>query len=180
MKTLRKFYRNGLLAILFVLLQPTTQAEVDLEYEIKAAYLYKFVQLTEWPTGSLPPEGQTITLGVFGKNPFGAALTPLNGKMAKGRTIRVKEVSTLAEAKICQIVFIAMSDSAQLSEAMKVLAAANVLTIGETTGFATSGGLINFIEERNKIRFEINQVAARKLGFNISSELLKIARLVKA
>jgi hypothetical protein len=55
-----------------------------------------------------------------------------------------------------------------------------VLTVGETQGFADGGGIINFIEENNKIRFEINAEAARRTGLNISSELLKLARLVKS
>ena len=47
-------------------------------------------------------------------------------------------------------------------------------------GFADGGGIINFIEENNKVRFEINAEAARRTGLNISSELLKLARLVKS
>src|SRR5947208_3342483 len=39
---------------------------------------------------------------------------------------------------------------------------------------------INFVEENNKVRFEINAEAARRTGLNISSELLKLARLVRS
>ena len=57
---------------------------------------------------------------------------------------------------------------------------ARVLTVSEIDGFAQQGGIINFISERNKVRFEINPDAARRLGLNISSELLKLAKVVKS
>ena len=60
------------------------------------------------------------------------------------------------------------------------LKGARILTVGEFGGFAELGGVINFISERNKVRFEINTDAARSTGLTISSELLKLAKLVKS
>jgi hypothetical protein len=149
------------------------------EYEIKAAYLYNFIHYVDWPTNAFPP-GDTITIGVAGDNPFGPALDPLNGKMIKGRKLAVKKVTTAAERKACQILFISPSERARLPELLAELKDAKVLTVSETEGFAERGGIINFVEERNRIRFEINPEAARRTGFTISSELLKLARIVRS
>jgi len=155
------------------------QGAENREYEIKAAFLYKFINYVEWPGNALPA-GDTITLGVVGDDPFGPALDPLNGKMVKGRKLVVKKVSTPAERKACQILFISPSEKPRVAQLLGELKDAKVLTISETEGFAERGGIINFIEERNKIRFEINPEAARRTGFTISSELLKLARIVKS
>jgi len=53
-----------------------------------------------------------------------------------------------------------------------------VLTVGETDRFAQSGGVINFILEENKVRFEINSETAARARLKISSKLLALARIV--
>jgi hypothetical protein len=172
----------ALLALLMILGAPGPSAfgaGVSREYEIKAAYLYNFINYIEWPDQSLPPVGGTITIGVLGENPFGGALAPLNGKQTKGRTLAVKELATLDDLKNCQIVFISSSEKARFAQILASLKDSKILTVSEIDGFAEQGGMINFISERNKVRFEINQDAARSKGLTISSDLLKLAHLVK-
>jgi len=156
------------------------QGALQREYEIKAAYLYNFINYINWPEQALPPAGGTITIGVIGENPFGSALAPLAGKRIKGRILAVKECASLADAATCQIVFISPSERPKLEEILKGLKDAKVLSVSEIDGFAERGGMINFVSERNKVRFEINPEAARRTGLTISSELLKLARVVKS
>jgi uncharacterized protein DUF4154 len=151
------------------------QSASQREYEIKAAYLYNFIKYVDWPS-----YGDTITIGVLGGNPFGPALAPLNGKIVKGRRVVVRELDSVRDAQKCQIIFVSASERQRLQEIFESLRSARVLTVGETQGFADGGGMINFIEENNKVRFEINADAARRTGLNISSELLKLAKLVKS
>ena len=143
--------------------------------QIKAAYLYNFIKYVDWPS-----YGDTISIGVLGYDPFGTALAPLNGKVVKGRRLVIKHLDSVREAQQCQIIFVSSSEKQRLQEIFESLRSARVLTVGETQGFADGGGIINFIEENNKVRFEINADAARRTGLNISSELLKLARLVKS
>lgn len=163
----------------FILGQGTQKASAEnlssREYEIKAAYLYNFIKYVDWPSA-----GDTITIGVLGGNPFGSALGPLNGKIVKGRRLMVKEISSVSDAQRCQIIFVSSTERQRLQEIFESLKSARVLTVGETQGFADGGGIIGFIEENNKVRFEINTDAARRTGLNISSELLKLAKLVKS
>lgn len=156
------------------------QSALQREYEIKAAYLYNFINYIDWPAGALPPEGGTITIGIVGESRFGPALEPLNGKQIKGRTLAVKQIPSGKELEQCQIVFICPSEKSRLPEILGQLKDARVLTVSEIEGFAEQGGIINFISEHNKVRFEINPDAARRTGLNVSSELLKLAKLVKS
>jgi hypothetical protein len=156
------------------------QSAILREYEIKAAYLYNFIRYIDWPADTLPPAGGTITIGILGDNLFGPAIVPLNGKPIKGRTLAVKQITAPKDMEECQIVFICASEKARLAEILGQLKESKALTVSEIDGFASQGGIINFIYERNKVRFEINPDAARRTGLTLSSELLKLARLVKS
>jgi hypothetical protein len=170
----------GCVGVSFTPLPVTAQSATQREYEIKAAYLYNFINYIEWPAEALPATGGAITIGVLGDNPFGAALNPLNGKTVKGRTLVVKQVGSVKELEQCQIAFVCSSEKGRVGEILNQLKDQHILTVADFDGFAAQGGIINFVSERNKVRFEINLDAARRLGLTISSELLKLAKLVKS
>jgi hypothetical protein len=58
------------------------------------------------------------------------------------------------------------------------LSSANILFVGESLGFATSDGAINFIKRDGKIKLEINRKALTEANLTASSHLLKLAILV--
>lgn len=176
--------RALLLAVLAVVfLWPAeicAQSAQQREYDIKAAYLYRFLNYIDWPADTLPGAGGTITIGIVGEDPFGPSIDWLKGKQIKGRTLAVRLVATPKDFEQCQIIFISASEKARLPEILAQLKDARVLTVSEVDGFAAQGGIINFFSERNKVRFEINLEVARRTGLLISSELLKLAKLVKS
>ena len=53
-----------------------------------------------------------------------------------------------------------------------------MLTVGDTGGFLEQGGIVNFVLEGTKVRFEISQEAAQRAGIRISSRLLRLATRV--
>jgi hypothetical protein len=156
------------------------QSGIQREYEIKAAYLYNFINYIEWPAEASPTAGGTLTIGIVGESPFSGVFSSLNGKQIKGRTLAVKPIASLKDADACQIVFVFAPAPARAAEVLDQLKDARALTVGEEDGFAARGGVINFTLEHNKVRFEINPDAAKRQGLNISSELLKLAKLVKS
>ena len=172
-----------MLVLMTVILWPAelrAQSAMQREYEIKAAYLYNFINYIDWPADTLPAAGGTLTIGIIGESQFNAAFDALNGKQSKGRTLAVKQVASVKDLESCQIVFICASEKNRVTEILGQLKNSHVLTVSESDGFAAQGGIINFISEHNKVRFEINPDAAKRLGLTISSELLKLAKLVKS
>ena len=53
-----------------------------------------------------------------------------------------------------------------------------MLTVGESEHFVQDGGMIGFLLEENKIRFEINLEAAEHAKLKLSSRLLALAKRV--
>lgn len=137
------------------------------EYDLKAAYLYNFVQFVKWPAGG------SGVVGVLGDDPFGGKLeAALQGKLSVKRSRKVDDLRN------CKVVFIANSERGSVAGILASLAGTSVLTVGESDGFAKQGGIIGFTMEGEKVRFEINTRAAQNGGLAISSRLLKLASRV--
>jgi len=63
-------------------------AQRSLEYEVKAAFLYNFVQFVEWPPEALRA-GEPFRLCLAGENPFAGVLErTVAGEQAAGRPYR--------------------------------------------------------------------------------------------
>lgn len=148
-----------------------------LEYQIKAAFLYQFIKFVEWPPQAL--RDSTITIGVLGESPISGALADIEGQEVKGRTVVVKRFKGPADLEFTHILFLSSEAAGRLKEIGNRLASSGTLVVSDVEGFARNGGMINFIKIDNKIRFEINIEAAERAHLKISSQLLKLARIVQ-
>lgn len=166
----------GLVALLAVSSNGRAHAAEASEYELKAAFLYHFAQLVDWPPQAFAEANSPMIIGVIGENPFGKQLEEsVRAKNINGHPLAIKEVQTPAECSTCHILFISASEKKRLSEILSAVRGKNVLTVGETDYFTETGGMINFTLEGTKIRFQINNAAAKAAGLKISSKLLNLA-----
>jgi len=153
--------------------------ELAREYQIKAVYLFNFVQFVEWPPTAFPEVGSPFEIGVLGRNPFGSSLDDaVKGETVRGRRLVVRYAERLEELRTCHVLFIAASEKDRLDEILGQLDSSAVLTVGETPDFPARGGIINFYPDGRKVRFEINAHAAQQHGLKPSSQLLSLARVV--
>ena len=174
------FVRAKTFYVLMLLLGPTLMARAQealpSEYRLKAAFLWNFAKFVDWPTNAFASDTAPFLIGVLGDDPFGADLEQtVSGKLINQHPIAVKLYRTAVDARACHILFISNSEKHRLDDILKTLNDAPVLTVGETEQFTPSGGMINFILESNKIRFQINDAAAKAANLKISSKLLSLA-----
>jgi hypothetical protein len=169
------------LALAFPALAQTDDAsDSSKEYLIKAGYIYNFPKLMEWPSNAFPQADSPIVVGVLGTDPFGGTLDKiLQGQKANGRSFVVKHLKWGMDIRDCNILFVASSETAHLDEILHTVKGQPILTIGETPGFAQRGGIVNFVLEDDKVRFEVNLDAAKQANINISSRLLQLAHVVQ-
>jgi hypothetical protein len=159
---------------------PGSQAQTSDEYQIKAAFLYKFAGFVQWPTAAFGETSTSLIVGVVGEDPFGRALDEtINGKTINGLPFMIKRLKWGQDLRACQILFISSSERKRLPQIIAGLKGASVLTVGETGQFTQQGGVINFVMEENKVRFEINAEAAGAARLKISSKLLSLAKSVR-
>ena len=165
------------LCALAVLALPAV-AQNRTEYQIKAAYLYNFAKFAKWsPEAGVAPN---FSICVLGENPFGRTLeTTVAGEKLDGKEILARHIKTPAEATGCHIVYVSRSEQARLAVLLPELAKHHALTVSDAPRFCERGGVIGFVMDGERVRFEVNLGAAHSSGLALSSELLKVALHVK-
>jgi hypothetical protein len=166
----------GVLAI-----EPTAlgQPSVPKEYQVKAAFLFHFVQFVEWPPSAFASADAPICIGVLGENPFGNALGEVvRGEKGQNRNLIVQPAQRAEDLRDCHLVFISKSETPRMASILAELDTRPVLTVSEIDGLAQRGAVINLYLAGSKVRFEISPMAARRKGLKISSQLLSLGRIV--
>jgi hypothetical protein len=164
-------------ALLLILAGAVAQGEQVPEYELKAELLARFASFIEWPGSA---ESRPFVIGVAGQNPFGGYLDKIAAsRRIKGRAVVIRPIAELPQLDGCDIVFIAASERSRLATLLAHTDSHPILTVGDTSGYAASGVLINFYTSGETVRFEINESAVERSGLKVSSKLFKLARLVE-
>ena len=154
-------------------------ADRNSEYQVKAAFLVNFARFVEWPSQAFGGANDPFVFGVYGKDLFGAALDQaVLGKTIDGRPAVIRRTSDPSALRSCQVVFVPASEMSHFREVSASLGNLSVLLVGETEGFAEAGGVINFILENERVRFEVSPPAAARAHLKISSKLLQLAVIV--
>jgi hypothetical protein len=165
--------RSGVLALLVVAAATLRAQDASLEYRVKAAYLFNFVKFVEWPPAAA---SGPLVICVAGRNPFGDALTTtVRGESVNGRAIAVRVIPEPDPG--CHVVFV--PDGSTASTYLRTARGTPTLTVGESADFLMQGGVIAFVLEGGKVRFDINTEAAARAELKISSRLLRVARAVE-
>jgi hypothetical protein len=150
------------------------------EYEVKAAYLYNFAKFVEWPADTFKDANEPFVIAVVGRDPFGTALDQLlAGKTVNGHPVEIRRVADPSQARGSHIVYVAAPEDGTVPLALRRVSGDGVLTVGDGQGFAARGGIIGFRTEDRRVRFDINAHRAERAGLKVSSQLLKLARIVE-
>ena len=157
------------------------QAGAPSEHQVKAAFLYNFANFVQWPDGALGPPGAPLRVCVVGTDPFGGALDDaFRDQVVQGRPVQIARGGSLAAVGRCHIVFLSQSEQRRWPELLKELGGTPTLTVADGPPLVRQGGMINFVIEAKRVRFEINRGAAEHAGLRISSKLLALARIVES
>src|SRR5947209_7882618 len=79
----------------------------SLESRVRAAFLFNFVQFTEWPAGTFANDGDPIVIGVLKPDPLEGALeTAVAGKTINNRKVIVKYLKEGDDLSGCQLLYI--------------------------------------------------------------------------
>jgi uncharacterized protein DUF4154 len=148
----------------------------EIEYQIKASFVYTVAKFVDWPQGSFASASAPITLGVVADDAVSDAIAAaLQGKRVHDRPLVVLHTPDPRRAKDCQILYLG---SGRENVDPDKVAGHGVLTVGEGQGFAQRGGILGLRLEESMVQFEINVEAAQKAGLVISSKILRLGRVV--
>jgi hypothetical protein len=142
------------------------------EYEIKADFLYRFIDYVYWKNYS---KSQTFKIAILEESPITASLI----EITKNKKIEIKEYKTLNEVGFCNILFIPYNCTVPIETILTKFSGKPVLIVTEQVGLGKKGAHVNFIYVENKLKFEVNLKAINKAGIGISSFLLQHAVIVQ-
>lgn len=165
------------LLLCFFLLQPPFPASAAPfgEYEVKAGFLFNFMNFVSWANAPGDAAGHMV-LVVFDTGSVGKTIADaLATESVQGKPLKVLLTNQPADAKKGHLVFIPASYAGEPAKILQAVHGLPVLTVGEDDNFIASGGMVNFVRQGAKIRFEVNPRAAQQAGLKISSQLLKLA-----
>lgn len=149
------------------------------QYDVEAVYLYQFGKFVQWPAKTESP-ADAFPICVIGRDPFGAALdNTVAGESIGNLPLKPERVDNVADARHCRILFISPSEDARIGDILDGLQNAPVLTVSDASDFAMRGGMIQFVIQDDRVRFEINVGPAQKAGLSLSSQLLKVAAAIR-
>ncbi|MGH9575293.1 MAG: YfiR family protein [Candidatus Acidiferrales bacterium] len=149
-------------------------------YQIEAVYLYDFSKFVAWPKGAARAQNEPFSICVLGADPFGAVLdATLSGENIQGNSLVAKRISKPEEAAGCKIVFVSSSEDDRLKDILATFDGANILTVSDIHNFSRRGGMIQFVLEGGKVRFEVNVTNAANAGLTLSADLLQVALAVR-
>lgn len=168
-------------AVLPLFFYSPTAAAATKEYQVKAAFIYNFIQFISWPHGFA--DRNTVGVCVFGEDPFRDALDLLAQRAVRlqsGKELKivVRRDITPMNVTACDVLFVNTNKSNEAT-LLGLTGGKPILTIGESRDFAEGGGIIGFFERDARIAFKINMTYADKAQFKVSSKMLELAEIIQ-
>lgn len=153
---------------------------VEDEYVVKSLLIEKISLFVKWPEQSgINNKSRPFIIGIMGENSLGPAISKVYAhKKIKNKKVEIRNITKLNQITDCHVLYISSSLAKILSQILTVTKGLPVLTIGDTSGYAEQGVLINFYVLKNRLHFEINEPAFRKAPLSVSTRLLEIAKIV--
>lgn len=185
--------RNGVLTALATALllgaldaqAPPTQAAASVqesvtETDLKAVFLLNFARFTEWPDSAFAGSPDEFRIGVLGsESALDAIQRKLAGKSVGKRSLKIVRGVVPAELRSCALVFVSDAEKSQIPTLLAEFRGLPVLTVGESNGFAESGGILNFYVEDNKVKYEINPDALGRARLKATKLITAAPKKVK-
>jgi len=158
----------------------TARAAAPQEVQVKAAYMFHFVQFSGWPPEAFTSPDEPFVVGVLGDDPFGQHLDEaVAGEELNGHPMIVRRFQRVEDIDRCHLLYIAGNETRRLGQIMPALVGRPILTVGETEGFWRAAGMIRFVTVQNRVRFHINHTAAKHAQLSLSAKLLRAAEHVE-
>jgi hypothetical protein len=159
--------------LLFGCLHGVADSSLRLE-QLKAAYVFNFLKFTIWPAEGTQNLPLSVCLGNSNAS-LQRAFASLQGQQVNGRKIYIRALPLNAEVAGCHVYYLRQG-GAPVALRTLVQRDPGLLTIGDGENFIADGGIIGLQEVDGRLQFDINLKLIRKGDYQISSQLLKLAR----
>ena len=179
-----RHYRMACGGVLAQLLMAATMASAQTspthsENAVKAAFLYKFSEFTEWPPAAFDALEPSFVIGVYGNDDVAAELEKIVAdRMVNGRPVVARYIRELEPHTNAHILFIANQRDNKFPDLPNLLLGP-ILVVTEQDIELPPGSVINFFIDQGRVRFAVSLPAAKKRSLKLSARLLGVAKKVE-
>lgn len=155
------------------------------EYDLKAAFVYQFIHFTEWPAAAFADDDDEgdpspIVVALVGDDPFRGALErAVRGKTVHGRPLVYRHFPNGNAVGHCHVMFVSASERQRIGPLAAVARQCGALTVGDVEEFTREGGMIRFVTQNKRVRFEIRRSSVEAAGLRLKAQLLKLADIYR-
>jgi hypothetical protein len=150
------------------------------EFQVKAAFLFKFGGYVQWPAGAFESADSPLVIGVLGDGKLAGELARITrGRAIEGRPVHVRKLKQDEPLLGLHVLYLGDEDRAARSGAMAASRGLPTLIVTASPAGMAEGSVINFMVVDEKVRFDVALGPAEARGLKISSRLLAVARTVQ-
>jgi hypothetical protein len=148
----------------------------------KSTMIWNIAKFIRWPEAAFAKGNGDFVFTILGQDSLAEALAAdMSTRTLATRPVFVRVVGRPQDVLGSQIVYVAASARGRLPEVLRLLHNGPVLTLADSPGFITDGGMVDFTRAADgRVRFEIHQERAEQAGLRVSAKLLAIARVVES
>jgi hypothetical protein len=140
------------------------------EAKYYALFIAKFTDYIHWPSSN-----DKIVIGIYGDQEI---ISELGKFTASKERIEIRNISSLADAEKCQIIFLSDSKNGEFENINKGIGNREILLVTENENFAEQGAGISFFLDDAKLRFRLNKQAMDSRNLKVSGSLLSLAEVI--
>ena len=158
------------LALLLASLPAATQALP--ERELKAQIVLRSLLFVQWPAAVLA-ESQPLALCIAEPGGLADALEALAGQSVNGHRLEVRRVAA-DRLQDCHVAYVG-----QVALDTMRATPRGLLLVGDAHALTERGVMLNLLLDQRRVVFDIDLLAARRAGIELSTQLLRLARFVR-
>ena len=143
------------------------------EHEMKAAYLYNFAYLFDWPES----RRANFHVCVLGDEDVGVAMQAYYDRRVNGQRIVIARLTTPTPIRACDILYVGAGEVANLPKIRSILGNQPTLTVTDKGGLPSVGIMLAL--EGKRLMFDVNLEHCERSGLKAKPTLLELARSVR-
>ena len=149
------------------------------EYRLKLAFLFNFAKFVQWPADAFPSPQAPLNICIVGRDPFDAEFErQVTERNLYGHPVAIRTLRPSDDFGGCHLIFLPASSDGSLPGVLRLLDD-SAITVGESAGFITRGGVLSFLLEGTNLRFTVNLNASQRTRCRISSRFLALAKIYR-